>query len=65
MKTLTIHLPDKTAARIDEAARKLGLSAEDLVQASVVEKLERLDLSFEEAAQRVLTKNAELYRRLA
>ena len=65
MKTLTITLPDQTADRMDEAARRLGLSVEALVQASVEEKLERLDLSFEDAAEHVLKKNAELYRRLA
>lgn len=65
MKTLTINLPDRTAAQVDEAARELGLSAEALVQASIEEKLERLRLSFDEAARHVLDKNAELYRRLA
>ena len=65
MKTLTIKLPDKTAAEINQAARKLGVSAEDLVRASVEEKLEQLRIGFEEAAEHVLSKNAELYRRLA
>ena len=65
MKMLTINLPEKTAAEADEAARKLGLSVEDLVRASLEEKLQQLSLSFDEAAKRVLEKNAELYQRLA
>ena len=63
MKTFTFQLPDKTAAEVDQAARRLGLSIEDLLRRSVEEKLERL--SFEEAAEYVLKKNADLYRRLA
>ena len=65
MKTLTINLPDDTADAVDQAARKLGVSSEDLVRASVEEKLEQLRMSFDEAAEHVLRKNAELYRRLA
>lgn len=65
MKTLTIQLPDDTAEAADEAARRLGLSVEALVRTSVEEKLDRLDLEFEQAARHVLEKNEELYRRLA
>lgn len=65
MKTLTLHLPDEIAAQVDEAARKLGITAEELARAGVEEKLERLQISFDEAAQHVLKKNDELYRRLA
>ncbi len=65
MKTITIQLPDETADEVDQAARKLGVTSEDLVRASVEEKLERLRLTFEEAADYVLRKNAELYRRLS
>lgn len=65
MKTLTIQLPNDTAAQVDEAARKLGVSSEELVRVSVEEKLKQLRMSFEDAADHVLTKNADLYRRLA
>lgn len=65
MKTLSIQLPDQTADEIDQAARKLGVPSEELVRVSVEEKLERLRLSFDEATDHVLSKNAELYRRLA
>ena len=65
MKTLTVTFPEKTLQRIAEVANRLGLSVEALVQESVEEKLERAEPGFEEAAEHVLKKNAELYRRLA
>jgi len=65
MKTLTINLPDETADRLEALAQRLGVSVEDLVRSSVEEQFNSLDDDFEEAAQHVLAKNAELYRRLA
>ena len=63
METLRISLPDDAAARVRKAADLQGVSAEEWVQRSVEEKLERD--RFDAAAGRVLNKNAELYRRLA
>jgi hypothetical protein len=48
-----------------EAAKRLGVSREALLQASVEEKLARLDEDFLSAANYVLEKSTELYRRLA
>lgn len=64
MKTLEIHLPEEIASKIENAANDLGISIDQLLQASVEEKFER-DAQFESAAGRVLEKNAELYRRLS
>ena len=64
MRTVKVDLPDETAERIELAARQRGVSVEELVRASVEEKLER-DAAFEAAAERVLSKNAELYERLS
>jgi predicted transcriptional regulator len=64
MKTLEIHLSDEIASKIEQAADRLGVSVEQLLQASVEERIQR-DAEFEKAAGRVLEKNAELYRRLA
>ena len=64
MKTLEIHVPDEIVSRIEVAAQEKGLSFDELIRLSVEEKLERDD-EFEKAARRVLTKNAELYKRLA
>jgi hypothetical protein len=64
MKTLEIHVPDETASKIEHAAQQRGISVEQLLQASVEEKIQR-DAQFERAVGRVLEKNAELYRRLS
>jgi ribosome-binding protein aMBF1 (putative translation factor) len=64
MKTLEIHIPEDVAARIEAAAEHRGLSLDDLIRASVEEKLNRDD-QFERAAGHVLAKNAELYERLS
>ena len=64
MKILEIPVPDETAARIENAAHEKGVSVEELVRRSVEEKLTR-DAEFESAARHVLTKNAELYKRLS
>jgi predicted DNA-binding protein len=65
MQTLEIQLPEQVAVRLQEAAQKLGVPVEVLLQASVEEKLARLEEDFLAAATYVLEKNAELYRRLA
>ena len=64
MKTLENHVPDEVAARIEEAAREKGVTVDELIQASLEEKLSR-DEQFEMAAGYVLAKNAELYKRLS
>lgn len=65
MKTLAITLIDETADKLEEAARKLGVSVDELLNMSIEEKLARLDEEFRSAAEYVLSKNAELYKRLA
>ncbi|HEX3232536.1 MAG TPA: CopG family transcriptional regulator [Pyrinomonadaceae bacterium] len=65
MKTVEVELPEATASRLEDAAQKMGVSAEDFLRISVEEKLARLDETFQDAADHVLSKNAELYKRLA
>jgi hypothetical protein len=62
--TLHLEIPDEVASRIKEAAVERGLTIEQLVAASVEEKLAR-DRTFESAVDSVLAENAELYKRLA
>ena len=64
MKTLEVRVPDDIASKIERAAHDRGLSVEELLRSSVEEKLAR-DAEFEDAASRVLAKNAELYKRLS
>jgi hypothetical protein len=65
MKTLEVQLPDDTLSKLEEAAERLNLSAEELLILSLQEKLTQLDLEFQQATDYVLTKNAELYKRLS
>jgi hypothetical protein len=65
MKTLELHLDEPVAQRLEELATKLGVTTEELVRLSLEEKLERLDDEFQSAADYVLDKNRELYRRLS
>jgi len=64
MRTLEVHVPDEVAARIESAAHTRGVTVEELIQASLEEKLAR-DAEFDSAARHVLAKNAELYERLS
>jgi hypothetical protein len=65
MKTLEVQLDDPVATRLAEVAGKLGVSPEELVRRSLEEKLARLEDDFTRAAEYVVGKNEELYRRLA
>ena len=65
MRTIEFSLPETTADRLEDAAQRLGVSPEDLLRVSVEEKLARLDEEFQDAVEQVLSKNAELYKRLS
>jgi hypothetical protein len=65
MSTITIALPEEHLVKLNEMARQLGVVPEDLVRVSIEELLARPEADFEQAVEYVLTKNAELYRRLA
>jgi len=65
MKVLELKLPEPTVAKLEAAAERLSVSPEDLAILSLEEKLTQLDIQFKDAADYVLNKNAELYKRLA
>ena len=65
MSSITIDLSEDKLRRLQEAAAHLGVSPEDLVRVSVEDLLARPEEDFKKAAEYVLQKNAELYRRLA
>ena len=65
MTTITICLSDKEATRLRELADEAKLPPEELLQARVKELLNRPKEEFLRAARYVLSKNAELYKRLA
>jgi predicted transcriptional regulator len=65
MTTVTIELPDERVHQLETRAAALGVSVEALIQASISELLTRPADEFQETVDYILTKNAELYRRLA
>lgn len=65
MTDLTIQLDPKDADRLPELAKQCGKSPEQLVQENLRRWLADEPTEFLETANRVLQKNAELYRRPA
>jgi predicted transcriptional regulator len=65
MSTLTITLSDDRLAKLREIADRFKIEVEDLARVSIEELVTRPEESFQRAADYVLHKNAELYRRLA
>ena len=64
MSTLTIALSDDHLAKLQEIADRFKIKPEDLARVSVEELLTRPEESFQQAADYILHKNADLYRRL-
>jgi hypothetical protein len=62
---LTIDLSPAQAERLSQEAERLGLAPEDLARAAITNLLATPDEEFKRAADRVVRKNEELYRRLA
>jgi hypothetical protein len=62
---LAIELTAAEERRLREQAARLGVEPADLARAAVSDLLANEDDDFRSAAERVLRKNQELYRRLA
>ena len=65
MTTITIELPNERLQKLQEMALKFGVSMEELIRVSVEDMLTQPEEQFRKAAQYVLKKNKELYKRLA
>ena len=65
MVHITVALPEDRLEKLQEVAARFNVSPEALVRVSIEELLAKPDDSFRNALDYVLTKNAELYRRLA
>jgi len=65
MTTFTITLPDDRLKKLEEIARRFRVAPEELVRASLEELLTRPLDDFQRIVERVLSKNADLYKRLA
>jgi hypothetical protein len=62
---LGIELSPAQTERLRHEAERLGVAPEDLARAAVLDLLAMGDAEFRAVAERVVRKNAELYRRLA
>lgn len=65
MSSITIELNDEQLLRLQSIAERIGVSVQSLARSSVEELLAKPDDEFKRAAEYVLKKNEELYRRLA
>jgi hypothetical protein len=65
MTTVTIELPEERVQELSARAATLGITVEALIQVSITDLLTRPTDDVQHAIELVLTKNAELYRRLA
>ena len=65
MSTITITLAEDRLAKLRDLAARLEVTPEDLARVGVEELLSRPEDAFQRAADYVLGKNAELYRRPA
>jgi len=65
VKTLEVQLEEQVASRLAEIARRLGVTTEELAKRSILQTLAQMDDDFGRAAEYVLAKNEELYRRLS
>ena len=65
MTTITVALPEDRLLKLKEIAARLRVTPEDLVRVTIEELLSRPDEAFAQAADYILKKNDELYRRLA
>ena len=62
---LAFDLTPAEAEKLSAEAERLGISPEDLARAALSDLLSAPDADFQDAARRVLTKNRDLYKRLA
>jgi predicted transcriptional regulator len=65
MTTFTITLPDERVKELKQIAERFRVAPEELVCASLEDLLTRPLDDFQKILERVLTKNADLYKRLA
>ena len=65
MSTITITVPDMQMKALEDVASRLGSSPEKLVQASIEELLKQSEPNIHQVISYLLTKNNELYIRLA
>ena len=65
MARITVEIDDSKATILREKAKKFGLQPDQFVSATIEDLIGQPDADFTVAMKRVLSKNQELYERLA
>ncbi len=65
MTTITVQIDDSKIILLRKKAQKYGLRLDQFVAASIEDLIAQPEPEFDEAVRRVLSKNKELYERLA
>ena len=65
MARITVEIDDSKAALLQKKAEKFGLLPDQFVTASIEDLIGHPEPEFEAAIRKVLSKNEELYKRLA
>ena len=65
MTRIIVDIDDDKAAILEDKAKKFGLLPEQFVTASIEDLISQPDPDLEAAMRKVLSKNQELYERLA
>lgn len=65
MTKIIVEIDDDKAAILEDKAKKFGLLPEQFVTASIEDLISQPDPDLEAAIRKVLSKNKELYERLA
>jgi hypothetical protein len=65
MAEITVTLSTEELRQLKDLGQREGLTVDQVVKLGIQNILDQPDESFHKAAQQILKKNAELYRRLA
>ena len=65
MARITVEIDDSKAALLREKADKFGILPDQFVTASIEDLISQPESEFENAMLKVISKNKELYKRLA
>jgi hypothetical protein len=65
MARITVEIEDSKAELLRKKAEKFGILPDQFVTASIEDLIGQAEPEFEDAMRKVITKNKELYKRLA
>ena len=65
MARIIVEIDDSKAALLRKKAEKFGILPDQFVTASIEELISQPESDFEDAMRKVISKNKELYKRLA